>query len=456
MKSIRFIILTTLSIAFSLSLEAQQVWTLEDCINHAIENNIQLKQTEVSSEISKNNYTQSKFNFLPSVTGFAAHNQNWGKTFSNDKLAYIDEAYYSGNFGVNAELDVFNGLNNFYTLKENRYTFLASKEDVAVEKNNITLQIVLAYLQVLYDQEMLDVANNQVQTTSEQVVKTEKMVEVGNQARGNLLEIKAQLAQEKVNLADAQNRVNISTLSLIQLLNLDQESSKGFSLEMPDLQVSESNILSTTEAVYETANTIMPEIKSAGYKLKSSELAYKKAKWSRSPSLSFSTLYYTRYSELANHPTLYDSDPTNDVNNYLVSDQINDFAYTQIEFSLRIPIFNKYNIQRNINNAKLNVLNNEYMLDLQEQNLYKKIQQAHADAVGAYESYKANIDASISTEESFNYTEQKYNVGLVDIIEYKIAKNNFTKAQGDLLQAKYQYIFKTKILDFYKGEQIKL
>jgi outer membrane protein len=455
MKSIRILLILIALLSLSEFSKAQESWTLEDCINYAIENNIQLKQADVNANVAKNNYSQSKYNFLPSINGFASHDQNYGKTFSNDKLAYIDEAYYSGNFGLSAEIDVFKGLNNFYTLKQNKYTFLANKENVEVEKNNITLQIVLAYLQVLYDQEILDVAESQVQTTLEQVAKTERMVEVGNQAKGSLLEIKAQLAQENVNLANARNQLNLSTLNITQLLNL--ESTSEFSIEKPEeLSVEEATIISSVDGIYETAYTIMPEIKSAGYSLKSSELGLKKAKWSRSPSISLSTIYYTRYSELANHPTLYDTDPTNDINDYLLSDQINDFAYTQVRVSLNVPLFNKMTTQNNINNSKLTVLNSKYVLELQEQTLYKTIQQSHADAVGAFEKYKASIEASASTQESFKYTEQKYNVGLVDIIEYKIAKNNYTKAQGDLLQAKYQYIFKTKILDFYTGEQITL
>jgi outer membrane protein len=455
MKTFKLLLISMAIVSMTNLSYGQKAWTLEECINYAIENNIQLKQAEVNARIAKSNYNQSKYNFLPSINGFASHDQNWGKTFSNDKLAYIDEAYYSGNFGISGDIDIFNGLNNIFTLQENKYTFLANQEEVEVEKNNITLQIVLAYLQVLYDQEILDVAENQIQTTRDQVAKTERMVEVGNQAKGSLLEIKAQLAQEKVNVTNAKSQLNLSLLNISQLLNL--ESANEFVVKKPEgLNIDEINIASSIDGIFETANAIMPEIKSAEYKLKSSELALKKAKWSISPSLRLSTVYYTRYSELANHPTLFDSDPTNDINDYIFSDQIADFAYTQVRISLSIPIFNKMTTHKTIHNAKLNVLNNEYTVELQEQTLYKKIQQAHADASGAYEGYLSNIEAAVSTKESFTYTEQKYNVGLVDIIEYKIAKNNYTKAQGDLLQAKYQYIFKTKILDFYKGEHITL
>ena len=434
-KKLLFIIITFF-ISNNLSF-SQEEWTLEKCINYAIENNIQLKQKEISADISKNNYDQSKFNFLPNISGFASHDQNWGKTFSNDKLAYIDEAYYNGNFGITGDLDIFNGLNNYFSLKENKYTFLANEENVNIEKNNITLQIVLAYLQVLYDQEMLDVAKNQIITTTDQVEKTKKMYEVGNKAKGSLLEIQTQLAQEKVNLTNAKNQLATSLLNITQLLNL--ESPEGFAVVKPqNLNVDGLNLVSNVDEIVQTAYDIMPEIKSATYSLKSSEYALKKAKWSRYPSLSLSSAYYTRYSEVAIHPTLYDLDPSNDVDDYLLTDQIKDFAYTQVRLSLNIPIFQKWNIQRSINNAKLNVLNYNYVLDLQKQNLHKTIQQAHVDATGAYERYLSNIDALESTEESFRYTEQKYNVGLVDIIEYKIAKNKYTKAQGDLLQSKYE------------------
>lgn len=455
MKLFKSILYTVTILTFSFSVNGQKKWTLQDCINHAIENNIQLKQSKVNAEISENNYKQSKYNFLPSINGFANHNQNWGKTFSNDKLAYIDEAYFDGNFGVNAELDIFNGLNNFYTLKENKNSFLANKMNVEVEKNDIIIQITLAYLQVLYDNEMLKVTQDQVNTSKDQVLKTEKMVEIGNQAKGDLLEIKSQLSQEKVSLTNAKNQLEISTLNLVQILNLD--TPKGFSISQPDnLDINDNSVFSLPEDIFETAYSIMPEIKSANYSLNSSSYALKKAKWSRLPSLSLSSLYYTRYSELANHPTLFDNDPSNDINNYVVNDQIKDFAYTQINLRLSIPLFNRMNTQRNINNAKLNLINNRYLVELQEQNLLKKIQQAHADATGALEKYYANIEAKNSTEESFKYSEQKYQVGMVDIIEYKIAKNNYTKAQVDLLHAKYEYIFKTKILEFYKGEQITL
>ena len=200
----------------------------------------------------------------------------------------------------------------------------------------------------------------------------------------------------------------------------------------------------------------MPQVKSAEYTLKSQEKALSVARGLRSPSLTMDFLNYSRYNELAIHPSNFDSDPTNDVDKYLYSDQISDFEYKQLTVRLRIPIFNKWDIQNRIGNARVAVEDSRLYLDLTKQLLYESIQQAHANAVAALENFKAMEEAVNSNQEAFNYAEERFNVGLVNSVDYNLAKNNLTRAQSDLLQAKYDFIFKTKILDFFQGKELKL
>lgn len=446
LKNILLISLILLSVKIS----AQKKWTIEDCINYAIENNIQLKQSAVNSEIAKNNYNQSKVAFLPDLNGFGNHYQNWGKTFSYDLLQYIDQNYYEGNFGVSANLNIFNGLNSVYTLVENKYRYLASKEDTEVQEDYITIQVVLGFLQVLFDQEMLTVAKDQYEITKEQVAKTEQQVRVGSLAKSSLLEIQSQLAMEKVNLTNASNKLSQSKLHLKQLLYLDKDEDLTITISQ-EVNLAEESNLEKIDTIYNYAEKNLPEIKAAQYRLLSSKYALKKAKYSRLPTISASGVYFTRYSETAIHPSNYDNNPSNDVMDYLLTDQIQDFAYRQVNLSIRIPIFQKWTIQTRINNSKLDYLNSDYELEQQKLDVYNTIQQAHQDAEGAFQRYQANIEAVESSEAAFNATKQKYEMGLVDVIEYNTAKNNYTKAQSDLLQAKYEFMLRSKILDFYMG-----
>lgn len=455
MKTRILIIGLLISIVSTGIAQDNNVWNLERCIDYAHQNNIRLKIQELTAETSKNNLNQSKFNFLPSLDGFATHEYSWGKTFSYDKLNYIDQSYADGYFGVNGNLELFNGLQNIYTLKQNKYNYLSSKAQVEKVKNDISLEIALAYLQVLYNQELLEVSINQHEITTQQEDRTAKMVEAGSLAKGSLLEIKAQKAAENVNITNDKNQLNLSYISLIQLLDLDSVGT--FEIFKPiDLDADMNNIIRQLDSVYNYAENNMPQIKSAEYDVKSAELAYKMTKFKLLPDLSLRGLYYTRYSEVAVHPSNYDNNPNNDVADYSYADQITDFAYRKVELNMNIPIFNKLNRHNNIQNAKVGYLQSQYQLDQAKQTLYQAIQQAQADAIASLEEYKSNLEAVKSMEESFRYTQQRFDVGMVNSVDYNLAKNNLTKAQSELIRAKFNFIFRTKILDFYMGIPIQL
>lgn len=475
MKFFRLLVLTTLTLIFALSSSAQEVWTLEDCINHAIENNITVKRQELSAESAERTYFQSKMELLPTLNSSGRHYYNSGKTLNQETYTYVEDAFQGGSLSVTSEVTLFNGLQNYNTIKKNKFDLQLQLEDVEKVKNDITLNVATAYLQILLNKELRDNAKEQLEVTLDQIEKTKKLVEIGNAAKGDLLQIESQAASEKASLTNAENNLKIAYLDLAQLLNI--EKVEGFDIlfpEIPDITLADD--ISSALDVYNEALGFLPQIKSAEYNVKSSEKSLLIAKGAISPSIALGYQYSSRYNELssraigmetalATEPSGVTESGENIYNYYSYNtysdsypymDQINDNASHYVYVGVRIPIFNNWQTGNSINQAKINLSDSRLNLDLQKQNLYKSIQQARTQAIAALDNYKANQEAVESMEEAFRYTEQKYQVGLVDILEYKTAKNNLNKTKSDLSQAKYEYIFRTKILDFYKGEQIKL
>ncbi len=431
----------------SYNIYSQDVWSLQKCINYALDNNIQIKQQKLNSEISKNNLKQSKYDLLPSVNGSVSHSFSFGKTADMSSYQYVDQNFQSGNLGLQSHLNLFNGLRDYNTVKQSEFNLLASLQDVEKAKNDITLNIATAYLQILFNKELLNNAKSEYEITTQQKERTKKLVDAGNLPKGNLLEITSQLATEKVNIINYKNQLDMSYLTLTQLLDID--SVGNFEIEVPELHVDSVGIIPTVNAIYSQAENNFPQIKSAKYNMQSSEKSLLISKGQRYPQLSLRGSYYSRYSELAKNPL----DMTAD---YSYKDQLGDYAGSQLSFSLTIPIFNKFAVKNSIDNAKISLLESKYNYDLTNQQVYKEIQQASLDANAALESYLARKEALVSMEEAFKYTQQKFNLGLVNSLDYNTSKNNLNMAKSDLLQAKYEYIFKSKILDFYQGKQIQL
>jgi len=442
MKAVKIVTVSIFLLLFTSVLDAQKVWTLEDCINYAIENNINVKRQELVAQQSQNNLNQSKYELLPDVNGFVNHNLNSGKSVNYETYSYVHEKYNNGTMGISSNLKLFDGLQLYNSIKKSELDLKAKLKDVEKAKNDLSLNIATSYLQILFNEELKNVSEQELELTLEQIEKTKKLVDVGNIPKGDLLEIKAQAATEKVNLTNAKNQLILSYLNLTQMLNLD--SIGDFKIKIPtNIEIQTNTTLNNVNSIFSEAVDFLPQIESAEYQLKSSKRYLNITKGQLSPNLSLGFVYYTRYNELSKPIFSY-------------NEQLRENAYKQLTLSLNIPIFNKMQTKNNINNAKINVLDAQLNLSLTKQQLYKDIQQARTEAIASFEKYHANIDAVESMEEAFNYTQQKYQVGIVDIVEYKMSKKNLAIAKSDVLKAKYEYVFKTKILDFYTGKQIKL
>ncbi|MFP4489367.1 MAG: TolC family protein, partial [Bacteroidales bacterium] len=288
-----------------------------------------------------------------------------------------------------------------------------------------------------------------------QIEKTGKMVDAGSLSRGNLLEIQAQAAKEELQLINMQNQLELSYLNIIQLLELD--SVAGFEIIVPELTVNEAGmIIENVKEIYNTAENIRPEIRSAELRLRSAEYELKIAKGGRSPRLNMNTTFNTGYSSIRQR--ILGVDPVEGVlyGDYPFSDQINDNVSYGIGLTLSIPVFNGWQVNTNISNSRINIDNNRFSLESAKKQLYKDIQQAYTDAQASLKSYNASEKAVESMQESFRYTEQKLNVGMITPVEYNTAKAQLLNAESELARSKYEYIFKVKVLDFYRGLPLTL
>jgi outer membrane protein len=443
----------------------QKVWSLGECIIYAIDNNIQIKQQVIQTEFQKNSLDLAKFRLLPAVNGSATHNYSFGRALDQTTYLYTDQqTVQSNNFYLGANLNLFNGLQNHNTIKKNQYALLAGEEDLQNIKDNIALNVALDYLQILLNKELVTATGNQLQITLQQIEKTRKLVVAGSAARGNLLQIEAQAAQEELQLITIKNQLDLSYLNITQLLEL--QTPVGFEIVVPVMSVDTAAIISgNIDEIFSVAQGSRPEVRSSELKLTASEFDLKIAKGGRSPRLSMSNSFSTGYSDIRKKTILDpltgypEVDPvTGKVIQYKYSfaDQVNDNINWGVGFTMNIPILNGWQVNKNISNSKLSIQSSRYTLEGTKKQLYKNIQQAYSDAVAALKKYNASNKAVTSMEESFRYTEQKFNVGLVTPVDYSAAKTQLLKAQSELAQSKYEYIFKTKVLDFYKGIPLNL
>ena len=427
-------------------LHAQDSWSLERCIRYAWDNNLTIRQQSLETVRSEAMLMQSRLSFLPSISASFGHNLNWGRSVDLQNLEIIhNKLSQSTSASANASIYLLDGLSKLNNLKSSRKSVEISLQEVERLKDEISISIVKSYLQILLSKEIEASAIESLNAVTAQRERTKLLVEAGNQPYSSLLEIESQLASERVQAVTAGNQVITNTLALQQLLDLPYDPE--FRIEIPDTDclLPESTDMNTEE-IYSAAQS-MPVIQSARLALDKGELDLRTARGQYYPKISLSASYGTFFSSSTFAP---------DGSLYPFFEQFRDNINPSISIGLTIPIFNNWSTKANVENARAAKESLELDLKIKQQTLYKEIQTAVTEA-GTYlrqmEAARANMN---SMRESFRYVEEKFNAGALNGTDYTVAMSNLKKAESEYLQAKYQYIFQLKIIDFYKGVPLSL
>lgn len=454
---------------------AQEPWTLQQCIDYALEHNIQVKQSGLNVEQSRFQKQQSAAGMFPSLNGNASQNYYFGRSIDPNTNIYTNQQVQSNSFGLSSTLPIFEGLQLQNTLRQSQLDFMSSQYDLRKVKNDISLNVATAYLQVLYNQELLKVAEDQLEASRLQKEKIQRMFDLGASSRGDLLDMESQLASDELKLVQAKSALDQGTLTLTQLLELD--STGNFTIVKPALPVPQLEAAQTdVNGVYASALTNQPDIKSSEYKLLSAEKGVSIAQGARLPRLFVSGSLNTTYSTSDKVITDYIyGPPSTEMSGYTssgdtvysivpnvtpvlgkrsFSSQLDNNFGKSIGFTLQIPVFNGWSTRIGIRRAKINLEQTRLNHEQTQKNLYKSVQQAVSDAIAAFRSYEAGKKSAEAQRQAFEFNQQRYDSGLISSYDYLTSKNNHAKAEADLLQAQYEFIFRIKILDFYQGKPL--
>lgn len=447
----KLLLVSLLVIFISGGLVAQKTWTLRECIEYALENNIEVKKSELNSETSKIAKNQQKLSLLPSLNANTSYTFGFGRTADNVTFEYVNKETQQASFGLSSAVTLFDGFQKINTLKQAHFDYLASKYESDRIRDDISLRVAAGYLSVLYSMELVEKSEAQLEVTRNQISNTQKHVKAGTLPKGDLLEMQSQNALEEVNLIRAQNQLSLAYLDLKQLLEL--ESGEELQIAIPQVDVSFASEILNAQEIFNVAVNRLPQIKSAEYQLRSAEKGISIAKGGWSPTITAYGGWRSSYSD--QQPEI---DPVAGLTGNIKAfkDQFDDNQSEYIQIGLNLPIFNGWLTNSNISRSKLNALTAEYNLELTKNQVRKSIEQAYSDALAAYKTYNASLRSVASFKESFKYMERKFSVGMENSLNYNMSKAQLTRSESDLISAKYDYIFKTKILDFYTGIPLSL
>ncbi len=455
-KITSLLLLLLLMVTYSVGLVAQKLWTMEECIEYAYENNLQLKQSMLNVASADEDVLQSKLNVAPTLNASVSQNFGWGRAPDPQTNLYANQQTTQSFFNISSDVTLFNGLQQLNNMRQKQFDYLARKYDSDKLRNDISLNIAAGYLLILFNVELVNNAQRQVDITREQMIRTEKQVNAGAAARGALYDIQAQEASEEANLVTAKNNLMIAYLDLMQMLDL--EANADFDIEKPVIRITKTPTLIPPDLIYNKSLAIMPEIKSAEYRVRSAEKTVALAKGQHSPRIfasgSYASLFSDQILEVSGRDPVTGFPIYGDTKSF--GKQINDNRNGALVFGLTIPIFNGFQVSTNVRKSKIVKENAQLDLEIEKLALRKKIETAYADAIAAYQTYVARKKSLNSFQEAFNYMKEKFDVGMVNSTDYNVSKLQLSTAESDLASAKYDYIFKTKILDFYMGKSLTL
>jgi outer membrane protein len=412
--------------------------SLTKAVEIALLNNLNVKSSEVSLRSAQLQLQQSKNNALPNLNANINQSASFGRSINPFTNSFDSRNINYNNLGLNGGVILFNGGQIRNTVLQNDYNLKASQEDLASIKENISLQVVLAYLAILNSEDQLSIAKSQTEITKLQIARTEKLVLAGSLAPSNFLDLKAQLANEESNLVNFQSSLDLNKLTLLQLLN----DSSITTIELQRVQVpvpSSSGYETEMDDLFAKAVTIQPLVKAADLRVQSALKGISVAKSSTLPTLSFNA-----------------SVSANQSNALTMSyfDQLNNTQNKVLTVGLNIPIFTRFANKTRIAQAGLQRENASIEASRARLTLRQNIEQAYVNLNNAAMKYEAGLSQVSALEESFRAAESRFGAGTIDFVSYNLQKTNLDRARLSLVQSKYDFVFRTKILDFYQGKPL--
>lgn len=413
----------------------QKKWKLEECVNYALENNVSVQQAILDWESTKIDKLQALGGFLPNLNANASYNINTGANINPTTNQFENSTFKSFSANANSSMNFFNGFVNWKTLQRAKLNKIATQYRLDKMKDDIALNVANSFLQILLQKEQIKVLKNQLLISQENKNRTAELIEAGQLPAGDIFEIEATIATQEQQLITAQNNEFFARIGLAQLLLIEDYA--NFDVQEENFSPELSQVYAQTpDAIYEKSKEIVNDIKVAqsNYDLSKKDLSI--ARSSYFPRLTGFVGYNTRWSEsqiLTFNEQLYLLDGT------------------AVGLQLSVPIFNGFSTRSNVKRAKLNVKRNELLLKQSELDLERNVFQAYNDAINAQKAYMAAQKTVNSRKQSYEFSKERYEVGLMNSFDYMQARTNYENAEADLIRAKYDYIFRTKILEFYFG-----
>ncbi len=456
--------------------QQQNSWTLQACIKQATEANINIQQKQIENKMLRASFIQAKAASLPSVNGNFSNSWQTGFAINPEtNSAQKDQSFQTSSAGINANLNLFNGFQNSNNIRLQAQKLNASKKDLEQVINNVQLSVCNAYLAVLQNIELKEAAKARVEAAKKMLEKQEKMFELGNSNKARLLQLKAEYSNQLSNLVNAENACELSYLELCNLLNIKKDANMQIAPINDEASLNENSNLSADE-IFDKFVKVSPNIKASNLRIESARLEKLLAIGGRSPRVSLNAginSFYTSQSKFGvGTPTFVDRPfgywynsgspvpvymPYPTYSAYETNSFKNQFEQnlgSSVSLSVSLPIFNSWNVNTNIQRSKLGIENNKLALRQANQSLYQEITKAHQDLAFAQKKHLASKNNFNANKESYEIAQQQFEIGQMGITDYLNTKSNFTLAETEYTQAKYNLIFRKKMIDFYLGKEL--
>lgn len=424
---------------------AQQQWTLQQCIEYAIENNISVQQMILRNQSQEIRLNTAKNSRLPDLNANLGGNSYFGRALSRDNV-YIDRTQISGSGSLSTSIPVFSGFSIKNTIAARELDLAASLRDTERTRDDVALNVTSLYMQVLFNKEILKVSESQVALSREQLRRSEILFENGKSPESEVYESKALVARDELTLTQSKSNLELSLLYLFQALNMEEYDNMDVRIpKLEDIDVMTMNSIKSPDNIYAYAVKTRPGILAEQTRLESVNKYLSVVKSSRYPSVSLSG----GYSNSAYHTF------SNGVVNKGLGDQLSANGSQSVGLSIRVPIFNRLSTRNSINSARIDIKNQELTLISARQSLYKDIEQSYHNATAAFDKYLSAVKSVEAARIAFSYAEQRSEAGRSTIFDFNDAKTRLERSESEAIQAKFEFLFRTKILDFYAGNALE-